>query len=361
MKKLQVLAGPRAFSYIRAHGLSPADVQSVVCASGAAKTLTTVGLDQAVLGQWLKNIDHTVDLLGTSAGAFKLAAACRKDAVKWLGIFAETYSTQTYADRVNEPDKRDIISWAPREITAKLMADGGPVEILSHPNFRLHVGTVRCFGPLASENVRRQKQAIARAALLSLKGSHGLLGMGERVVFSDARSQKALRPIDKYPTHKVDLTEQNIETALNASGAMPVVMHGIEIETDDGTHLYRDGGMIDYHPVPSQIWPANEGIILYPHFYDYLKWRWFDKFFPWRRVSPGKLDNVVILAPTTGYVRSLPSGRISSRRDFKRFPKNETKRTDAWQTVVRRSGELGEAFLELVQSGRLADEMVLLK
>ena len=75
MTTLKVLAGPRAFSHIRAHGLNQTDVQSVVCASGAAKTLTTIGLDKVILGQWLKNIDHAVDLLGTSAGAFKLAAA----------------------------------------------------------------------------------------------------------------------------------------------------------------------------------------------------------------------------------------------------------------------------------------------
>ena len=79
MTTLKVLAGPRAFSHIRAHGLNPSDVQSVICASGAAKTLTTIGLDKVILGQWLKNIDHSVDLLGTSAGAFKLAAACRTE------------------------------------------------------------------------------------------------------------------------------------------------------------------------------------------------------------------------------------------------------------------------------------------
>ncbi|EJW21987.1 hypothetical protein IMCC14465_03810 [alpha proteobacterium IMCC14465] len=358
---LRVLAGPRAFSHIKAHGLNAADVQSVVCASGAAKTLTTIGLDKVILGQWLKNIDHVVDLLGTSAGAFKLAAACRKDTLEWLDRFADIYCTQTYAERINEPDIRDTISWAPQELIETLIADGGDKEILSHPNFRLHIGTVRSFNQLASENVKRQKQAIARAALLSLQSSHSLRGMAERVVFSDTRSTKALRPIDEYPTHNVALDKKNLGPALNASGAIPVMMHGVEIETEDGIHLYRDGGMLDYHPIPSQLWPSNEGIILYPHFYDYLKWRWFDKFYPWRKVSASKLDNVVIFAPSNDYVKSLPYRRIPSRSDFKRFIKDEPKRIDVWQTAVQRSEELGEAFLELVQSGRIADEMVLLK
>jgi hypothetical protein len=361
MTILKVLAGPRAFSHIRAHGLNQVDVQSVVCASGAAKTLTTIGLDKVILGQWLKNIDHSVDLLGTSAGAFKLAAACRNDTQGWLDQFANIYCTQTYADRINEPDIRDIISWAPRELIDKVMADGGDDEILSHPNFRLHIGTVRSFNLLASENVKRQKQAITKAAILSLKSRHGLKGMAERVVFSDSRSSKALRPIDNYPTHSVALNKNNLGPALNASGAIPVMMHGIEIETEDGIHLYRDGGMLDYHPIPSQLWPSNEGIILYPHFYDYLKWRWFDKFYPWRKVSASKLDNVVIFAPSDDYVKSLPYSRIPSRGDFKKFIKDESKRIEIWQTATRRSEELGEAFLELVQSGRIADEMVLLK
>ena len=180
-------------------------------------------------------------------------------------------------------------------------------------------------------------------------------------MFSDPRSSKALRPIDNYPTHNVTLDKKNLGPALSASGAIPVMMHGIEIETEDGIHLYRDGGMLDYHPIPSQLWPSNEGIVLYPHFYDYLKWRWFDKFYPWRKVSASKLDNVVIFAPSDDYVKSLPYGRIPSRNDFKRFIKNEPKRLEVWQTAVQRSEELGEAFLELVQSGRIADEMVLLK
>ncbi|MGC6522455.1 MAG: hypothetical protein ACON33_06785 [Candidatus Micropelagos thuwalensis] len=361
MTTLKVLAGPRAFSHIRAHGLNPSDVQSVICASGAAKTLTTIGLDKVILGQWLKNIDHSVDLLGTSAGAFKLAAACRTDTLGWLDQFANIYSTQTYADKVDEPDVRDIISWAPQELIDAVMADGGDEEILSHPNFRLHIGTVRSFNLLASENVKRQKQAIAKAALLSLIDNQSLRGIAERVVFSDPRSSKALRPIDNYPTHNVTLDKKNLGPALNASGAIPVMMHGIEIETEDGIHLYRDGGMLDYHPIPSQLWPSNEGIVLYPHFYDYLKWRWFDKFYPWRKVSASKLDNVVIFAPSDDYVKSLPYGRIPSRNDFKRFIKNEPKRLEVWQTAIQRSEELGEAFLELVQSERIADEMVLLK
>jgi hypothetical protein len=60
-------------------------------------------------------------------------------------------------------------------------------------------------------------------------------------------------------------------------------------------------------------------------------------------------------------VKSLPYSRIPSRGDFKKFIKDESKRIEIWQTATRRSEELGEAFLEIVQSGRIADEMVLLK
>ena len=358
---LKVMAGPRAYAHIRSHGLQAEHIRTIVCASGAAKTLTTVGLEKMIFGTWLNNSNHQIDLFGTSAGAFKLAAAARKDPAHWLDVFAETYCTKKYEFKFRGQDRRNIITAATREMVNVLLADGGAAEILDNPRFRLHCGTVRCRGQLASEDKWQQRLAVLRAGIQSGISSHSLRGLAERVIFSDPRSQTDLRAIDRYPSFQNDLTAENLETALMASGSIPVMMHGVEIETEQGKHIYRDGGMVDYHPVPSQIWPLQDGLVLYPHFYDYLKWRWFDKFYPWRKVSPSMLDNVVLLAPSFAHVSSLPGRRIPSRQDFWRYAYNEDKRCTSWQTVVSRSEELGQSFIELVQSGRIADDIQLLK
>ena len=74
-------------------------------------------------------------------------------------------------------------------------------------------------------------------------------------------------------------------------------MKPVKLE-EDPAHIYHDGGMLDYHPVPSNFWPQTDGLVLYPHFYDHFKLRWFDKFYPKRKVAAHKLDNVIMLAPT---------------------------------------------------------------
>jgi len=57
---LRVIAGRKAADRIRRDGLSPDQVSAVFGASGAAKWLGICGLDQAVFGQYLKDIDHQV-------------------------------------------------------------------------------------------------------------------------------------------------------------------------------------------------------------------------------------------------------------------------------------------------------------
>ncbi|MEC7154799.1 MAG: hypothetical protein VXW66_04980 [Pseudomonadota bacterium] len=78
---LTLAAGPTALKHVREHGLSPNDVRTIFGASGAAKWLAIAGLDKAIFGNWMADRTATapVDLYGTSVGAFKLAAAARRD------------------------------------------------------------------------------------------------------------------------------------------------------------------------------------------------------------------------------------------------------------------------------------------
>ncbi len=94
--------------------------------------------------------------------------------------------------------------------------------------------------------------------------------------------------------------------------------------------------------------------MLYPHFYSNLVEGWFDKFLPWRKVSPELLTDVVLIAPSKDYVASLDGGKIPKRQDFQRFRGRDKKRIQRWTHAVDRSEELGEQFINWASSGDIA-------
>ena len=358
MGDLVIAAGAKALAHIRKNGLSPDDIASVFGASGAAKWLAIAGLDHKVFAKFMtrRTNKSPVDLFGTSVGAFKLSGAARNDPDTIINIMADAYIYQSYEGAIDftSIDKQTDI------VFEKFMGHGhdgdiggGIDEVLNNEKYRLHIGAVRCHGGLNASR-KRQIWALARAGLLAIGSDKHLAGMAERVVFSDPRSAVSFSARDGFEVRKADLTAANFAKALRASGAIPVYMQPVRIE-DDPDHIYHDGGMLDYHPVPHSFWPETDGLVLYPHFYDHFKLRWFDKFYPWRRVAASKLDNVVMLAPSRQWVKALPDGKIPSRQDFPKYRKNEAERFEKWQEVVRRSHALGEEFIDTCQTGKISE------
>ena len=358
MSDLIIAAGPKALAHIRKNGLSPDDISAIFGASGAAKWLAIAGIDHTVFTQFMpqRTDKKPVDLFGTSVGAFKLAAAARRDADTTLNVTADAYIAQSYAGKIDIT----AIDTQTDIVLGKVMGHdtGGDVakgvaEILANENYRMHIGTVRCHGGM-NKPVPRQGLALLRAGLLSMVTQQHLRGLAERTVFSDPRSALAFSARDGYQIRHAALTAENFLPALRASGAIPVYMKAVRLD-EDPAHKYHDGGMLDYHPVPGTFWPDREGLILYPHFYDHFKMRWFDKFYPWRKAPAHLLDNVVMLAPSRNWVKALPDGKIPSRQDFPKYRKNEAERFEKWHEVVRRSHALGEEFIHAAHTGRISD------
>ena len=361
MSDLVIAAGPTALAHIREKGLSPDDISAIFGASGAAKWLAIAGLDHKVFSQFMpQRSDKTpVHLFGTSVGAFKLAAAARRDCDTTLRVTAEAYIAQSYADEINfsSIDRQTDI------VLGKVMGHdnggdmaSGVAEVLANDRFRLHIGTVRCHGTL-NASLPGQALALARAGLLSTFTAQHLRGLAERTIFSDPRATLPFQARDGYRVKQAQLTADNFLLALRASGAIPVYMRAINLP-EDPHHKYHDGGMLDYHPVPGTFWPETDGLILYPHFYDHFKMRWFDKFYPWRKAPARLLDKVVMLAPSREWVAALPDGKIPSRQDFPKYRKNETERFEKWREVVRRSHALGEEFIDAAKTGSISDKVV---
>ena len=162
----------------------------------------------------------------------------------------------------------------------------------------------------------------------------------QRAVFSSGVST-AFQFRD-FDTVHVPLSSTNLRRALLASGSIPFLISGHRNINGAPQGQYWDGGIIDYHFDFDNY--AGDGLVLYPHFTDSITKGWFDKAMRWRRVHPAVLERLVLVAPSTSYIASLPHQKIPDRGDFQRFKQDE--RLQYWNQTIERSKLLAEAFEE---------------
>ncbi len=352
-KLLTIQAGPKAFEHIQNNGLQATDIDAVFGASGAAKWLAIYGLDRAIFSQWLTQLEQPLLLYGTSVGAFKLAAACLQDPAVSLDRLATAYTEQSYPEAEFSADK---IAQETLKILATISADGGVEKILSHPYFRFNCGAVKTSNAMTINQSTRQKLALAKAFIQSFQGRKGYAKQLQRAIFHHPDSAQNLQGIDDVITHHVPLSQDNLNDALLASGSIPGLMHGIVNPAGAPAGTYFDGGMLDYHPIPKYL-GISDGLVLYPHFYQHLIPGWFDKFFKSRYASAQLLDNVILASPSQQMLEQMPGGKIPDRKDFITFKDDDQQRKQNWRKVMNLSLQLGDEFLELMNSGKLAEEV----
>lgn len=171
------------------------------------------------------------------------------------------------------------------------------------------------------------------------------------MICHDPRSRLDFLPDDGIPTRTLPLTEANLAAALMATAAIPGVIAPVELPELPG-RLLRDGGLTDYHvDLP---FAGGPDLVLYPHFTERIIPGWFDKWLPWRNADPDRQANTVVIAPSPAYLAGLSLGKLPSRADFKRFYGQDAERQRLWRQASAESERLGDAFLQLVDSGEIA-------
>lgn len=341
---LRVLAGPDALAELCDGGLAADRVRTIVGASGGPKWLLLYGLDR-VLFPWLSGgAAAPVHAVGSSIGTWRFACLLQEEPVAALDRFAEAYVEQRYR---RGPSPAEVSREGDRILDC-LLGDGGVAPLVENPTFRLHIVTAR-FRHLGASEGRAQMLGFGLAALANMAHRRGLGAAIERVVFDGAGDLGPFAPWQSLPTRHVPLTRDNARAALMASSAIPGVMRGVIDPPGAPPGTYRDGGVADYHFGPEI--DLAEGIALYPHFYPHLVPGWFDKPLRWRRTRG--LRRVVVLTPSDDYIAALPNGRIPDRKDFETM--RDSERMTAWRRVIEMGRQLGEAFVELLSGGRLAD------
>ena len=349
---LLFLAGKNAWERIHDGGLGPEDISVVAGAAGAAKWLIISELDKTIFSQWLKNRVSPLLLYGTSIGSWKLASAALNDPASSIDALAEAYIEQRYNGRitpakVKEECTKILDKCFPRELIS---------EILSHPVMRFNLTAVRCRGVTGSEKNYLQFLGFALSFLLNSVSRRLLSIFFERAFFFDPRESPAFFQPSEFPIQRVPLNADNFRHALLATGSIPMVMDGIRNISGAQTGIYRDGGILDYHPA-SFTPKEHSGIILYPHFSTRLIPGWFDKKNPRRNAAPEHMKDMLMLVPSPGFVSRLPYGRIPDRADFKTFDGHDTERIAFWKDAVSHGKRLADCFMESVLSGSIRNQV----
>ncbi len=332
--------GPKAKHHIQQNGFSADDIGLMIGASGGPKWLVLAGLDRALFGAFMPSRQKPLVTLASSIGTWRFACMAQKQPLVALDRFLEAYLAQSYPDKVTVQDVSRVLD----EVLGHLLGETGAEEILSHPVYRNHIVTIRSGGTLRSDHKLALAAGLSATFLANLMGRARLGMLCERAVFGDSREQM-LQFSDPLPTRHIALSTTNMELALRASGAVPLVLAGVSNIPGAPAGVYRDGGITDYHF--DQSVSPGDGLVFYPHFYDHCVPGWFDKGLKGRHLSAQHWDSLVMVSPSSEFVGKLPGGKIPDRKDF--FSMDNAQRLALWQKTVAESERLGDAFLEAVE------------
>ncbi|MCX8123198.1 MAG: patatin-like phospholipase family protein [Spirochaetes bacterium] len=354
MKQLcTIKAGKNAYKIIKEEGLQKERIQCVLGAAGGPKWLVLYGLDKAIYKHFLSKRKSTVHLIGSSIATWRFAALAQKDGARALDTFKERYMAQKYSLNPN----RDEITAETVAIMETYLPDNKIKEILTHPVLRLCIITARSKHLLSYEHKYPLMAGLAVTALTNAVSRKLLQLHFDRFVFYDTREYPQFIKWNNFNTHYIGLDASNLKKAIMASGAIPLVMKGVPYTFDGHTVMLRDGGLVDYQmDLPLAL---NGGIALYPHYRDSIIPGWFDKVLPYRRPHHNLYD-LCMVCPSQEAIASLPYKKIPDRNDFYTFAGKDNERLYFWEKAVELGVHMAEEFMELVDSGKIKDRVVVL-
>jgi hypothetical protein len=346
---LQIYAGEKALATIKKEGLNPDLFNAMAGASGGPKWFTLFGLDKYLFGEFFANRSEPLYTIGSSAGAWRMACFAQNDPVAAITRLAHYYANTTYSAK---PDVNEISDKA-EVMLQQVLGETGAQEIAQNSMIQTHLIVARAKGLNASENKLLQLLGLLTAAVANGFSRKTLPYFFDRYIFSTQNAaflSSYFQPND-LPTFFAPLSPDNVHSTLMASGAIPLVLRGVQEIPNAPKGIYRDGGIVDYHlDIDFSVGEnTRDKLVLYPHFFPSIKPGWFDKKLKSRNALISNYDNVVVVTPSASHVAQLPFQKISDRTDFEKLDSDP--RIKYWQTVLDESHRLAEDFNRMVDTG----------
>jgi len=356
-RHVRILAGASILPVVRDEGIKLENVRIIVGAAGGPKWLILYHFDRylaaLIAHRRLGKESVPLHLIGSSIGAWRMAALCQKDPLRTIDEFFDAYMNQRYS---LNPSVREITAEAVK-ILNRLLPQERAQDLFDNPQCRLSIITVRHRIIGLSDNTFPLTCAVAVIGLANFIKRSALKYFLKRVVFSDTRDSLPVDfSKDVLSTEIIPLSTVNVRKALLATGSIPLVMESIRDIPGAPPGVYRDGGLIDYHPDLSyklDVSPEH-GFVLYPHYTDRIIPGWFDKY---RRRMPNisNMSRVLLICPTKTLVENLPGGKIPDRNDFYAFKGRDTERLLYWMKAVDAGKRMADEFFEAVESGKIRE------
>ena len=212
---IDIYAGPSAAKVIKEQGLSADLFNTFLGASGGPKWFTLFGLDKYLFGEFFKGRTTPLNLLGSSAGAFRSACFAQNDPVAAISRLAKSYSETRYSSNKAKPEE---ITTKARELLSTVFAENGIHEIINNPIFKAHFIVAKSNGFTASENKVMQLMGLSKSYLVNRMNRRLLSKQYERYVFQPADSQLSFSDNNTFNTHTVELREDNLAEEIMPSG-----------------------------------------------------------------------------------------------------------------------------------------------
>lgn len=340
---IDIYAGQTALNTLREQGFHRQLFSTFLGASGGPKWFCLYGMDRYWFGEFFDDKTQPLNLLGSSAGAFRAACFAQSDPVAAIDRLAKHYSETVYSKKAKPAE----ISRKAVELVETLFGANGKAEVVNNSHFKAHFIVARALGLTSFDNQYLQGAGLIKSYLRNKKDRGLLKKQYQRFVFAQSTSTLKFQDPDNIPTFNASLSEQNVAQALLASGSIPMVMNGIKNIPGAPLGMYRDGGIIDYH---FDLELQDEGLTLYPHFNAEPKAGWFDKTSK-RGVRPSSYDKTVLICPSKDFVASLPYGKIPDRNDFTKLAPDE--RIKYWQTVLAKTQQCADQLAEFVDKQKI--------
>lgn len=343
-KTFTIRAGATALNHIKKNGLSPDDISVIPAAAGGPKWIALHAFDQYLLSNWFQGREKPLNLVGASAGAWRMLCYTLPDASAALDRFLKSYAEQSYdvfptADELSEQFK---------EIMTSILGENGKEHLLKENLRKLYIISTQTHFPTKENS--KYRASFLKFALKNGISRKLLKSDIKRVVFTNSNNHQLIQK-DGFDTNYFSFTKENTVSALRSTGTLPLLMSPVD-DVAGVSGLLWDGALVDYHIGLNY---QTDGLILYPHFSEQLIEGWFDKFLPWRKFNGAVLDKMIMISPSKEFVKSLPDSKIPDRKDFEIYMKDNLKRIRNWYEVANRGKEMAEEFDDYWKSGKLAE------
>ena len=345
---LRVYAGEQALSHVREQGLIASDIKALLGASSGPKWIVLHGIDRFLQQQFFQHLDSDLELLGTSAGAWRMACYAHQDVDTAYQALTNAYIEQRYSEKPSGREIHDVC----RGIIRSFLGDEGGAAVLNTQGRHLNLIATQCHGLTAKNSKHLKSLGFGLAALTNRFSRKTLAWQFTRVMMHDPRSHLFKRRLSDLPTRYADLYHGNLEDALLATGSIPIIIDGVRNLAGEG--IYQDGGITDY-AFDLPILP-EDGFVLFPHFAKIPVPGWFDKgwinqYQPWRKPSKENYARTIMLVPSDEFVESLPYSKIPDRHDFLNMADQD--RISYWREVIKRTEELAEDLATMDWQARI--------